>query len=606
MITHNNIERKVIISNNTLKFEIDYSSGITIKKLINSFSDSVENKEFEAFELEMHGFRLTSKDFEVQCSILSDEAEEVVQFLAVSAKEQFKARLSFINDLKDSISLLYQFWDDYKFGAPSVVKLHMPILCDIDCGENERIYYPSMSVKAKKGTNVIIPMRESFYSSDVLLPLVFTDRNDKFGYSIEFPTESDLSDTGATQNVNKILTTIASYDGLKNHNVEINPDPSFNDCVELKFTGLKNGWPEAFDRYRDVWRARYDFAEYRRPDLQWLRDTVVNNFFFMYGEEGMNRTLQKCDVEGLVKQGKEFGGYDTVCFWNMYPRLGVDCKSEWEFYDDYPGGRKALREMVDEFHKYGVKVLLPYIPWDKHSDMNDDQMGDEFAKITYDLDGDGWQLDTCVELPETFRGKVDALRPGVVLQAQHHPGKKHPLEYLTSSWDEFWRNDPMPEVDVLRFLCPEHIAPVLGRWLRLEDKWKFIKRCEFGGASIVIWQDIFGRWMPFIPEQKERIKNWKKVYLAHKDVYLGSKPIPLYPTFHDDLYCNIFCDDEGRNEIYSFYNDGDHDVTVTSLPARRNVQSAEVILGDSRVEFSGEALKNFTVGSHETLQILVK
>jgi hypothetical protein len=600
-----NTDNVITVSNKSLKIVADYNSGLKFS-LYHLHRNKIANLDREAFNLEMHGKKFTSKNFKmVDVITAKDEAQELVTFLLENKKEAFKVRISLINDLKETINVLYQIWDDYLLGAPSVVKIHIPLLAELNAGKKDRKYYPSMSIKTKKGTNALIPVMESFYSTDVLLPLVVADEDDKYGYSLEFPTASDLSDTGATQNVNKILTGISSYEELKEHKVQINPDSSFNDTIELKITALTNGWVEAFDRYRDTWQENYDFSEYHRKDLQWFNTCVINNFTFLYGQESMDHEKKKIDVESMVKQGEEFGGYDTVCIWNMYPRLGVDFHDQWDFYDLFPGGRKAIKKAVEEFHSHGIKVLLPYIPWDQSPKMSVEDMGDELAKIIKDTDADGFQFDTLRDIPFSFRTKLDKVKPGILLQTQHHPIKKHPTEFITSSWDELWRTDPMPEADVFRFICPIHPAPVIDRWLRLEDKDTLIKRVMFGGTTFVIWQDIFGRWMPFTKEQKAKIKAWKKVYLENYDVFMGKKPTPYAPTFKKDLYCNIFRSDDGKKQIYAFYNDSNKTVNVKNFVLENKFKNAKVIVGDSEIKLNGNKL-NHSIKPREVVEILVK
>ena len=276
---------------------------------------------------------------------------------------------------------------------------------------------------------------------------------------------------------------------------------------------------------------------------------------------------------------------------NQYPRLGVDLPSQWDFYDDFPGGRQALKKMVQEFHDKGVYVFLPYIPWDQGYDESTNSMGTEFARIIADTDADGYQLDTMNQLPESFRNKLNDIRPGLILTTQQHPMKKRPLEMITTSWDEFWDTGCMPEMDVLRFLFPRHIAPVLSRWYRKEDKDELVKRAEFGAQPIVIWQDIFGRWMPFSSEQKAEIKKWKGLYLSHRLTYQCLKPIPLYPVKQKDLYCNVFPADDGSEDIYSFYNDSDAPIGGEILdlldPHKRDLS---ILLGTAKIELQGDKL----------------
>ena len=204
------------------------------------------------------------------------------------------------------------------------------------------------------------------------------------------------------------------------------------------------------------------------------------------------------------------------------------------------------------------------------------------------------------------REKLDAVRPGIVLETQGHPMKKRSMEYITTSWNEFWSADPMPEDDLLRFMLPQHSAPVIGRWLRLQDKDKLIRRAEFGAAPIVIWQDIFGRWMPYNDAQKKRIARWKQTYLRYFDIYFGSDPIPLYDTQTENVFCNVFTDDAKTAQIYSFYNDTDRAQRVEALTLWRFTgKHASVVLGSGFAALENGALC-VTVPPMETLHVLVE
>ena len=596
------INGSYVIENSSLRITLDKTAK-RIESLENLHSSDVGNGPCELFMLDMHGRVVNSSEFSAEVSICSDEVYEMLTINASLESELVYVRISFINDGQDTINILYQVRDDYKYGVQTRMKMHIPLMEKLSAGEDSRKYYPGCTVSDKNGNNVLVPMRESLYSSDILMPLVVCDRDDRYGYSVEFPTLSDLNNVGATQNINKLLTYINSEDALKNHWVEINPDSTFNDTVELKITGIKNGWAEAFRRVRSAWRQNYDFSEYGREDLSWMKKCVVNHFAFLYGREAFDG--EKINVDRLLSDGEAFGGYDSVTIWNQYPRLGIDSRSQWDFHDDFPGGRKAIRDAVSEMHERGVYVFLPYIPWDQGINVSAEAMSNDFAKLVRDTDADGYQLDTLIEIPHIFREKLDEIREGLVLQTQHHPAKKRPTEFITTSWDEFWRTDPMPEDDVFRFMCPEHIAPVISRWLRTEDKTILIKRAEFGAAPIVIWQDIFGRWMPYTDEQKRMIRRWKNVYLENIDIYQGDDPVPLMPTFTQDLYCNSFGNSGGDRVILSFFNDSDERKEEISFRTEAGVKDCSVILGEGFCRTDGKVI-SFDIGPFEVKHILVR
>ncbi|MDR1885337.1 MAG: hypothetical protein LBQ56_03620 [Synergistaceae bacterium] len=607
MIRHDADAGTVTVQNNALRAVISYGRGAVFREFSNILSRRTTNADRDMFVLNIRGRDLASGDFDVtSVRTARDEVLELVTVYMEHPGEDLKVRVHLINDNDKTITVLFQVWDGYKLGVPSAVTMHIPLLANLEAGgASEDRYYPSGIAPTKKGADAMIPMTEGFCGSDILLPLVVCDAEEKFGFSVQFPTMSDLNDAGATQNVNKQLASISNERELACHRLGINPDPSFNDTVELRISGISGGWAEAFSDCRDAWQSLYDFSEYEREDLRWFSRGAVHNFVFLYGREGFDHEKQEIDVDGLLAAGDEFGGYDTVTIWNQYPRLGVDARTQWDFYDDFPGGRAALREAVKKFHDRGVRVFLPYIPWDRGGGETTEGMGDELARIATDTDADGFQLDTMRDLPYSYRKKLDAVRPGLVLTAQHHPLKKRPVEFITTSWDEFWRADPMPEADVFRFMCPHHISPAISRWLRTEDKTVLIRRCEFGASPIVVWQDIFGRWMPYSAEQKERIKTWKRTYLKYREIYQGSRPIPLVPTRTGGVYCNLFTGDAAGGRIYSFYNDNDEDCVVKNFSVSgEKIDNAKIVLGDGEASPEGGIL---TVGmaAHEVVHVLV-
>ena len=50
--------------------------------------------------------------------------------------------------------------------------------------------------------------------------------------------------------------------------------------------------------------------------------------------------------------------------WPTYTNIGTDDRSQFDLFEAMPGGIEGVRRVVDELHAAGVKVLIPYNPWD--------------------------------------------------------------------------------------------------------------------------------------------------------------------------------------------------------------------------------------------------
>jgi len=191
------------------------------------------------------------------------------------------------------------------------------------------------------------------------------------------------------------------------NNDETIPPPSNRD--ETTF----NNWFDCINQLRKDARGKYnDFNEkyaYDDPKLNWIKSNFVqpqmmaHERYFYNG----NYTPSKY-MEDVLKR---YGGIDSVLLWPTYPNIVADDRNQFEMIRSMPGGVKGLREVVNEFHKFGVKVLLPYNPWDKGTLQPSDYPNNytkqqidanELAKLISEIDADGFNGDTMAGVAKIY------------------------------------------------------------------------------------------------------------------------------------------------------------------------------------------------------------
>eukprot|EP01050_Picozoa_sp_SAG11_P022966 SAG11_NODE_4480_length_1880_cov_0.888827_1_plen_186_part_00 len=81
---------------------------------------------------------------------------------------------------------------------------------------------------------------------------------------------------------------------------------------------------------------------------------------FFFDPVADNYTVQKWvdDVKA------RYGGVDSILMWPTYTNIGADDRSQFDLFDAMPGGIEGVKRAVDELHTHGIKVLIPYNPWD--------------------------------------------------------------------------------------------------------------------------------------------------------------------------------------------------------------------------------------------------
>lgn len=547
------------INNPMLSLELSLQDGLFIKAFGNCLLPSpvsYDQKKGELFVLSAGDMILHTGDFVVtEANCMRDETEELCSISLENTANHLRIRICILNNLKDSVSVIFQMADNTPDGYQKNYNMHSPFLANLRLSESDdcRIYYPENPVSGKDGVSAM-----QMYDL-VHLPLVITDSKDQAGLAVTFPTLSDLE--VAVQNRNVTLWHLTSDRDLKTHSLSLRPNHVLADMADFSICGLKEGWREAFDRTRSEFRKTLNLQEYLRPEFQWFQDTFLHHFSFLYSKEAYDYENNRVDIEKLTKDGEAFGGYDTLTLWHQYPRLGVDKRTQWDFFRDYPKGLCGLADTISAAHNKNIRVFLPYKPWDLPDCQSMNDVTDNLAELIRITDTDGFFLDTMDSAPHQFREIADRSKPGIIFCSEAHPATKDSLALLTASWDQFWSERCMPEVDLLRFLLPEHLSPQISRWKFGAEKDEFINRAVFSGTGLVIWQDVFGSWLPFTPEQKEKIRAYKKLWTSHKKIFQGSHPIPFYPSQNRNVYCNFFINDDQTELIYTLYNDSDATVS---------------------------------------------
>jgi hypothetical protein len=449
-----------------------------------------------------------------------------------------------------------------------------------------RHYYPANPVPGKNGVPLLVP------HPLCPLPYVIADEEDSIGWAVFFPDQRGV----AEQNRNVELRNIKNIGEMTSHRMILRLSKFFADIFELEIHALDSGWREAFSICRKEFLETMNLCEYGRKDLKWTEDNFLHHFSYVYGKEVFDYASGKVDIERLLDAGKEFGGYDSITLWHQYPRLGIDRRSQWEFFDDFPGGREGLSRVVETVHKRGVKVLLPYKPWDIGASESMDEESAKAAGLIAETDADGFFLDTMTTMPTGFRSALESVKKDIGFVSEGHPFSQAALENLTSSWEQFFDNEifPVPEVNCLRFAIPGHISPVINRWALAKQKDAMILRAMFSGSGLVIWQDVFGVWLPFMPEQKDLIKKYKKLWLADKELFLGDRSVPLIPTFNKNIICNLFMSSTMQAAIFTIYNYSENDVSGRLLFHHyedRSLKPIELLWGKDDIHVEGRFLK---------------
>jgi formylglycine-generating enzyme required for sulfatase activity len=286
-------------------------------------------------------------------------------------------------------------------------------------------------------------------------------------------------------------------------------------------------------------RIGYDDAHYRRPELQWSQRNFVHAQMMVEERTFYDPVAGKYTVDRYLDDLEQrFGGIDSVLIWYVYPNIGIDDRNKTDLAHDLPGGIEGLRGAVADFHRRGVKVFLPTMPWDngtRESDRSDWQAIAELIKAT---GADGINGDTYNGVPRAFFDACEALGCPVVLQPESTATAEEALIWNLQSWGKKVPIDVIPSVAKFKWLEPRHMINVEDRWGR--DRTNDLQTIFFNGVGYNAWENIWGIWNQFTPRDAETLRRIATIERKLAPLLVSADWRPYAPTLQAGVFASRF------------------------------------------------------------------
>jgi len=315
------------------------------------------------------------------------------------------------------------------------------------------------------------------------------------------------------------------------------------------------------------WRREYlvrighDGSEYERPELKWTQRNFIQPQMmveerYFYDPESRRYTVDRYldDLE------KRYGGIDSVLIWPVYPNIGIDNRNQRDLHRDLPGGIPALRKMVEDFHRRGVKVFFPTMPWDMGTRDEGVDPAEATARLMAEVGADGINGDTFSGIPRTYRTASDKTGHPVALEPEGSPQGDEALMWNTQSWG-YWKYTFAPLVSKLKWLESRHMINVCNRWAR--DKTDDLQYAFFNGLGYESWENIWGIWNEITPRDAEALRRIAKIERSFADLFVSPDWEPYCPT----LQYGIFATQFPRNgaTLWTLINRNEFDVSGAQM-----------------------------------------
>jgi iron(II)-dependent oxidoreductase len=323
--------------------------------------------------------------------------------------------------------------------------------------------------------------------------------------------------------------------------------PECNDVPKLLTTGLRNCSPEEMETWLKEmrgWRANrhirmgYSDEMYELPALQWTQSSFIQPQMMMEDRYFYDPVAGKYTVDRYVDDTeKRYGGIDSVLIWHTYTNIGIDDRNQYDLIRSMPGGLTAVKQMVSDFHRRGVKVFFPVMVWDQGTRDEGKPNWVASAEMMKAIDADGINGDTMDGIPKAFTDAALKIDHPLAMEPEAFPGHDEMLAYNTMSWG-YWQYPYAPDVSRSKWLETRSMVNVSARWNH--SKTENLQAAFFNGVGFESWENVWGIWNGITPRDGEAIRRMATMERGLAKFLVSPGWVPYYRTGSRGLFASYW------------------------------------------------------------------
>lgn len=286
-------------------------------------------------------------------------------------------------------------------------------------------------------------------------------------------------------------------------------------------------------------RIGYDDANYRRPELQWAQRNFVHAQMMVEDRYFHDPVTGRYTVDRYLDDLEaRFGGIDSVLIWYVYPNVGIDDRNQFDLAADLPGGLEGLKQAVADFHRRGVRVFLPTMPWDNGTRDPEISHWQAMADLVAATGADGINGDTYNGMPRAFfdacleRGHPVVLQPETTITAEEQ------LIWNVQSWGKKAPDGIVPPVAKFKWLEPRHMINYENRWGR--DRRHDLQYIFFNGIGYNAWENVWGLWNQLTPRDAEALRRIATIERLCAKAMVAADWRPYAHTLQQGVFASRF------------------------------------------------------------------